>query len=166
MLIYSPERPDISIDTISVFLAGTIDMGNSINWQEVLFNQIYEKQSEVVVFNPRRKDWDSSWAQRINNPKFNEQVNWEMDYLTLCTVAAFNFEPDSQSPITMMELGNRLETSKNNPFKFNVVYCPDSFWRKGNVDILCHRYGVEVFTDKTAFFEAILNKLKLASKAA
>jgi hypothetical protein len=28
-----------------------------------------------------------------------------------------------------------------------IVYCPDKFYRKGNVDIVCEKYGMLVFND-------------------
>ena len=45
------------------------------------------------------------------------------------------FQPGTQSPITLLELGL---------FKDNnlVVCCPEGFWRKGNVDIVCEKYGI------------------------
>lgn len=39
-------------DSKSVFLAGTIDDGNSFNWQESLINRCQDL--DVVFYNPRR----------------------------------------------------------------------------------------------------------------
>ena len=41
--------------TRTVFLAGTIDNGDSTNWQEELIDMCQYKN--IVFFNPRRKDW-------------------------------------------------------------------------------------------------------------
>lgn len=49
------------------------------------------------------------------------------------------FAPNSKSPITLAELG--IACGKF-PQKV-IVCCPQMFYRKGNVDIICHRYGVK-----------------------
>jgi hypothetical protein len=38
--------------------------------------------NQILVLNPRREDWDSSWIQSIDNPQFREQVEWEIYALT------------------------------------------------------------------------------------
>ena len=49
---------------------------------------------------------------------------------------AFYFAPDSQAPVTLMELGLAARAGKA------VVCCPTGYWRKGNVDVVCARYGI------------------------
>jgi hypothetical protein len=46
--------------------------------------------------------------------------------------------------ITLFELGLFARSGKL------VVCCPDGFWRKGNVDVVCKRYGVETVGDLEA----------------
>lgn len=157
MIVYPPQR--IHTANPSVFLAGTIDMGNSIDWQQRLGEEIVQKHPNITVYNPRRLDWDNSWTQSIDHPKFNEQVTWELDHLTSSDMAVFYFANKSQSPITLMEIGNRLETSKNTSQQ-NIVFCPTTFWRKGNVDILCARYNVQVFNDEILFENHLFECLK------
>ena len=41
-----------------------------------------------------------------------------------------------QSPITLLELGLFAQTKKL------IVCCPDGFWRRGNVQVVCARYNV------------------------
>lgn len=158
MIFFPPHRTSTPA-LLSVFLAGTIDMGNSNDWQHDIGEAISKLFPNVVVFNPRRDNWDSSWEQSIENPVFLEQVAWELDHLKQANLALFHFEERSLSPITLMELGNRLETSKFRPEQHNLVYCPKLFWRKGNVDIICDRYEVEVFTEQHKFQEAALQHL-------
>lgn len=159
MILFPPHRLP-SPPSLSVFLAGTIDMGNSIDWQSEIGEAILMAFPDVVIFNPRRANWDSSWEQTIDNPVFLEQVVWELDHLKNSNLALFNFEERSLSPITLMELGNRLESSRFNSEQHNLVYCPELFWRKGNVDIICDRYEVSVFTNKDKFKEAALKYLE------
>lgn len=43
----------------TIFLAGSIEMGKAENWQDKVVRLLKDK--EVIIFNPRRDDWDSSW---------------------------------------------------------------------------------------------------------
>jgi hypothetical protein len=122
-----------------IFLAGSIDMGAAEDWQDELANEF--KSKKCVWFNPRRSDWDSSWKQGLNEKQFYEQVQWELDHLEQCDIIALYFANGSQSPISLLELGLHAKDDKV------VVYC-DDFYRKGNVDIVCQRYNIPVFTDK------------------
>lgn len=120
----------------SVFLAGSIEMNTAQNWQEVLEKLL--KDEPIIILNPRRDAWDLSWEQKISNPIFKGQVDWELDGQEKeSDVIAMYFDPDTKSPITLLELGLFAKTGKL------VVCCPDGFWRKGNVDIVCERYGIK-----------------------
>jgi hypothetical protein len=127
------------INEIQIFLAGTIDMGVSDDWQRWMAEQL--KDTNLCLFNPRRDAWDSSWKQDINNDKFREQVEWELDAMEYADLVVFYFAAGSKSPITLMELGL---TAGYHPQKC-MVCCPEGYWRKGNVDILCERYNIRTY---------------------
>ena len=134
-------KPDSEYDAIhtdtTVFLAGSIEMGVAEDWQSVVPKH-FEDKANLVFYNPRRDDWDSSWEQKESNPQFNHQVNWELDKLGKSSYIFMYFSPETKSPISLLELG--LFISKRNM----IVCCPEGFWRKGNVDIVCTRAGVRV----------------------
>jgi len=109
-------------------------MGESENWQKGLIDALGD--ADVDVLNPRREHWDSSWVQSIDNPYFLEQVSWELDALEAADIITLVFLPGTRSPISLLECGMYLRTGKL------IVCCPQGFWRKGNVDIVCRRYGV------------------------
>jgi hypothetical protein len=119
----------------TVFLAGSIEMGKAENWQETIENEL-EKFKDICIYNPRRDDWDSTWKQEITNPQFNQQVNWELDALEKSDMIVFYFSPETQSPITLLELGLFARSGKL------VVCCPQGFWRKGNVDVICEKFVI------------------------
>lgn len=124
----------------SIFLGGTIDMGNSVDWQEYTTELIIKnKGGKYNIFNPRRKDWDSSWEQKFENPNFYQQVNWELNALEQADIILLYFVSGSQSPISLLELGLHIHSGKV------VVVCEDGFWRKGNVEIVCNRYDIPMF---------------------
>ncbi|MBA7539150.1 hypothetical protein ES705_31429 [subsurface metagenome] len=117
----------------SVFLAGSIEMGKAENWQQRLSREL----QNITVLNPRRDDWDNTWIQSIDNPQFREQVEWELEALEIANIIVIYFDKTTKSPITLLELGLFAHTGKL------IVCCPNGYWRKGNVDIVCNRYGIE-----------------------
>ena len=140
-VIYPPNR--VTHPTYSIFLAGTIDMGKSTDWQQHSINTIesFDIATELTIYNPRRSDWDSSWKQEITDPQFNEQVNWELDMLEQADIILLYFQKDSLSPISMLELGLFSKHKKM------FVCCEEGFWRKGNIDIVCQRNGISTYTE-------------------
>lgn len=122
------------LDKPIVFLAGTIDMGDSVDWQKEFVEMVDDEF--LTILNPRRDDWDSSWKQEISDPQFYEQVNWELAGLEEADAIIMYLAPGSASPISLLELGLFAQRKKM------IVVCPEGFYRKGNVDIVCQRYGV------------------------
>jgi nucleoside 2-deoxyribosyltransferase-like protein len=121
-----------------VFLAGSIEMGKAENWQERVASALSDA-SNLTILNPRRDNWDSSWAQSIHNPEFRGQVEWELAAQEIADVIFMYFAPDTKAPITLLELGLFARSGKL------IVCCPDGFWRKGNVEVVCQRYGVKLY---------------------
>jgi hypothetical protein len=137
---------------LSIFLAGSIEMGRAENWQHKVTTHFNDR--EVTFFNPRRSDWDSTWKQDISNPKFKEQVEWELDALELADSIVMYFEPTTKSPISLLELGLFASSKRL------IVCCPHGFWRKGNVDIVCKRYQIKQVKDLDALIAQIELKLE------
>lgn len=137
--LIAPDRIDLARKRM-VFLAGSIEMGKAADWQADLAAAIERANPQVVVANPRRQQWDSSWAQSISNPQFREQVEWELDHLERAHLVVFYFQPGTQSPITLLELGKHLERSDAR--RSTLVCCPEGYWRKGNIEIACARKGL------------------------
>ena len=142
MITIKPETPfsEVAYYGLKVFLAGSIEMGAAENWQDAITKD-FEDYGDLIFLNPRRDSWDSSWEQSQQNPQFNYQVNWELTMLESCDIIFLYFSPGTQSPISLLELGL---FASSEPEKM-IVCCPEGFWRKGNVDITCFRYGVKTY---------------------
>jgi hypothetical protein len=138
MIEYLPPHPINLINNHkSVFLAGTIDMGNSVDWQKKVVK--HYKDTGINIYNPRRSDWDASWEQSITNAKFVQQVSWELQALEQADYIIVNFLEDSKSPVTLFELGLHVHSGK-------VLVCsPEKFYRNGNIEIICATYNVPLF---------------------
>jgi hypothetical protein len=118
-----------------VFLAGSIEMGKAVEWQTLIEKEF--EGSGINTLNPRRDDWDSSWVQDPTpGTKFHEQVTWELTGLENSDMIVFYFDPKTQSPVTLLELGKCLE---NNEDKLIFVCCSPEYFRYGNVKIMCDR---------------------------
>lgn len=137
--LYAPEYDNLARPyTKRVFLAGSIEMDVAEQWQSKVIQCFCD---DVIFYNPRRENWDSSWKQDRNNPHFWQQVVWELDHLKRADIIYMYFDPDTKSPISLLELGLHAKSKKM------IVCCPDGFWRKGNVDVVCEYYKIPVYTD-------------------
>lgn len=137
-VIYTPPREIEEEDYIKymVFLAGSIEMDKAINWQNELGMEL-EKIPNLTILNPRRAEWNSSWEQKIDNKFFKEQVDWELDGIESADMVIFYFDPNTKSPITLLELGIVSQLVLTG--KKMIICCPEGFYRKGNVDIVIDR---------------------------
>jgi hypothetical protein len=157
-------KPD-SIDQCTnnfktIFLAGTIDNGNSFDWQKDIEYSLDNLNQNIALLNPRRNNWDPSLQQRMSNQTFNEQVNWEMNNINKCDILFMNFLEDSLSPISLLELGiiYGIKTSKEIN-KQIIVIAPDKFWRKGNIEVVCNRMNVPVYSDYKDGLNALIKAI-------
>lgn len=96
---------------------------------------------------------NSSWKQEIGNEKFREQVEWELKGLEQANLIALCFTKESKAPISFLEMGLHISEGRM------IVHCPEGFYRKGNVDIVCARYGVPVLQDFEDFKREVKRRL-------
>ncbi len=121
-----------------IFLAGSIEQDTAERWQDRIIEAV--KDTDLCLLNPRRKAWDASWKQEASNPQFREQVLWELAGQNMANLIVMYFDPKTKAPITLLELG--LFHQKN-----LLVLCPEGYWRKGNVDIVCNLHSIRQATD-------------------
>ena len=107
----------------------------------------------MTILNPRRDEWDASWEQSIDNPLFRGQVEWELEGLERASVVAMYFAPATQAPITLMELGLLARSGRL------VVCCPHGFWRRGNIEVVCARYGVALKAGLPEMVQAVRSQI-------
>ena len=80
-----------------------------------------------------------------------------MDKLDECDIIFMYFSPETKSPISLLELGMHAASEKM------IVCCPDEFWRKGNVDIVCSRHNIPVYNTLEAAIGRLRTELKNCS---
>ena len=135
----------------SVFLAGYIGRDHP-TWQESLIESL--KDLPITVLNPYRSDWN--WPEDIENKDFSQQTNWELDMMKRADVIAMCFSPDPEvlAPISLLELGLHAATGKM------VVVCPKGYWKRGNVQVVCQRFGIEVLDSVQELEEGVRKRLE------
>lgn len=140
MILYTaPEEYDRweHSKTAKVFIAGTIEQGASRDWQQEVIDRLDDL--DVVVFNPRRTNWDPTWPQDASFAPFREQVEWELDRLDDSDLILLSLMEGTKSPISLLELGLHANYGKL------IVHCDPGFWRRGNVEIVCQRFNIPSF---------------------
>lgn len=142
----------VDINRVSLFLGGSIEEGKAIDWQTDITNKL-SSYTNLDIFNPRRDNWNTDTTQSINDEDFNNQVSWELTCIENCKYAILNFLPNTKSPISLLELGL---LSQSNP-KFTFVCAPDGFWRKGNIEMVCSRYGITLYTSYEELVDRLIN---------
>lgn len=148
---HTAEGKIINNNVLSIFLAGTIDMGDSEDWQhnvKLRFEEFAKKnkdkvtkESSIHLYNPRRLE---SWGNDKDEMEY--QVNWELDHLEKANIILMNLLPNSKSPISLLELGLFARSKKL------FIICPPEFYRYDNVRIMAERYKIKLYNNIDEFF--------------
>jgi len=158
IVVKPPQEPNwgdvVANRSFVIFAAGSIEQGSAEDWQTKLAADLNEYEN-VVLLNPRRDEWDSSMEQSADNPTFKAQVEWELDGISLADLVIFYFDPNTKSPITLLELG--LLAGMDGTIAPDVlVCCPPGYWRRGNVEIVCNRYKFPLLRS----YDELIGRLK------
>ena len=140
-----------------IFLAGSAATTSSTPWRTTLIHNLshhFTTPQPITILNPHRSDWDSTWVESPAFAPFAEQVSWELNAQELADIIVFYFDPDTQAPISLLELGLFVKSGKC------VVCCPESYWKWGHVALVCERWGVEVVGTLAELGEAVVRRLE------
>jgi hypothetical protein len=127
---------DFSLDAIRtdkklLFLAGSIDLELPGNWRKSLADQL---ANHFDFFDPTVTD-----HKTLTTAEWEEHIHWELAAMEKADLILMNLLPSAKSPISLVELGLHSTGSKL------IVVCPDSFYKKHYLTILCHRYSTPLF---------------------
>lgn len=137
-----------------IFLSGTIERGATTDWRQYLVRGVAHQP--VTFLNPQRDDWDSTWREDISFEPFREQVEWEMNVMDRADIIAVYFARTTEAPITLLELGLNARSGQ----KGVIVCCPEGYKKKGNVQIVCARYGIEFTESIQKMLGAVSDRVK------
>ncbi|HSD87049.1 MAG TPA: nucleoside 2-deoxyribosyltransferase domain-containing protein [Kofleriaceae bacterium] len=119
-----------------MFLAGSTELNAGTNWQTELVAIL--RSRNVMILNLHQREW-------------------EIDSLERADLIAMWFAAETVAPITLLELGLAARSDKL------VVGCPDGYWRKSNIEVVCSRFGIPLTTDWAAFVAIVCAKLELVA---
>jgi hypothetical protein len=71
----------------------------------------------------------------------------------IADIVVVYFHPATKAPISLLELGLSAKTGKA------IVFCPEGYWKRGNVQIVCKRFDIESAEDPNGLKDAIKRKL-------
>ena len=137
---YGYDNSKYTIDGIvplNLFLGGTIDNGNSLDWQKSLTDELNSCDTvhPIMIYNPRREDW----LEGDNHKEIDKQIKWELYHLERADLIVMNILGNSKSPISLLELGLFARTGKL------MVFCNPNFYRFDNVRVVCEMYNVPLY---------------------
>ena len=132
-----------------IFLAGTIDMGNSRDWQMEIYETFSGIDGRYILYNPRQENWDATRPGEMDY-----QVRWELDHLEDADMVIMYILGTSKSPISLLEMGLHAKSDKMH------VICEKDFYRYDNVRITCEYYGVPLYDDLDSFLENLTISVK------
>jgi hypothetical protein len=156
IVITAPQKEtpkELAVKQPRLFLAGTIDMGISIDWQKKAAKAL--EDLPVTLFNPRRTHWNRNWIQsaRSVHSKLKEQILWELKHMEKADIVAVWLAPKSQSPITLLEIGLHARSGKM------IIGCPYTFWRAANIYVTAARYRVPVVCNWREFIDTLRKRI-------
>ncbi|MBO8455216.1 MAG: nucleoside 2-deoxyribosyltransferase domain-containing protein [Bacteroidetes bacterium] len=129
-----------------VFLAGTIDMGNSRDWQSGMLEYFAAKDGRYLLFNPRQDSWNAEAEGEMDY-----QVNWELRHLEEADIIIMYIIGTSKSPVTLLEMGLHARSRKL------IVACEKDYYRYDNVRITCGFYGIPLYNSLDQLLEVLDN---------
>jgi hypothetical protein len=146
--IKAPNHYELGQGYATVFLAGSIENGVAEQWQERVVADLAD--SPIRFLNPRRDDWNPEWNDEEHRDKLEEQILWELEGLELADLIIAYIDPNTKSPITLLEIGIHSHSGKL------IVLCPEGFYRKVNVDVTCDFYEI----NQVDTYEELINFVK------
>jgi len=144
-----PFTPNPSMKAL--FLSGSGPTETSGDWRMAISTSL--SHLPITILNPWRDDWNSSWTEDITCDNFKQQTNWELDMMWNADVIAVYLDQDTQAPISLLELGLFASSGKV------VVCCQPGYWKRGNVQVVCERFKIELCETFDDLLRSIERKL-------
>lgn len=149
-IVKPPSLKEKTDDQISIFLGGSIEMGKAEDWQQHLTKTLANKPyaDHLMLYNPRREDWDSSWSQDPHEGPFRDQVTWELNYQAKADILVYYFCAETVSPITLLEFGIHHQDQP-------IVGLDPHYGRFGNMILTCEYLGIPFKKSWDGFVSAL-----------
>lgn len=137
---------------VSLFLAGGIT--NCPDWQQEMRELL--KDLDIVVFNPRRKDFP------IGDPDAEfEQIKWEFEFLDRADLILFWFSRGSLNPIVLFEYGKWLMNTRSSATAYKPIFVgiDPEYKRKQDVEIQTSLENMHIYSRIKYSLEDLANQI-------
>ncbi len=134
------ELSTIKLEKPSIFLAGSMAIGDRMNWRTRAINTFEKRYHLFDPTNVHHAD--------LNDSEMSKHIKWEWEALKHSDAILFNFNAESKSPISLLELGMYIRSEKI------VVVCPKEFYQSHYIETLCSEEQVPLFQS----IEEVLNR--------
>lgn len=150
--VLAPGRPSSDLNSRkSVFLAGPTYPTGEADWRETLTKALIELP--IVIYNPKRDEWDSTWVEDFSDSRWVEQVEWELGMQDKADVVVVFFHRATQTPVALLELGLCVRSGKA------IVCAQDGYSKRGTVEAVCRRYGAKFVSSEEDMRDALMERL-------
>lgn len=150
-VVNAPARPK-QAHRVSIFLAGTTSATGEPDWRATLIAGL--ASHNVTIFNPKRDDWDSTWTEDFSDPRWAEQIQWELDMQDAADVIVVFFHGVTAAPIALAELGMSTRTGKT------VACALDGYSKRGYVEAVCRKYMAPFVRSEEDLRWVVVDKLR------
>ncbi|GAB5417556.1 MAG: hypothetical protein Crog4KO_08280 [Crocinitomicaceae bacterium] len=145
-MVYTSEMPlpKKSSDKSFVFLAGSMGKDEHGTWRERIMSDLSGK---FLFLDPTCHNHASLDADGMK-----KHIQWELDAMEMADTILLHFLPESESPISLVELGLYTFTDKL------IVVCPKEFYKYNYLYVLCEKYNTPFLEDIEAAKPYLLNR--------
>ncbi|KPM43288.1 hypothetical protein AK830_g3273 [Neonectria ditissima] len=150
-VINAPARPK-QVHRVSIFLAGTTSATSEPDWRATLIASL--AGLDMTIYNPKRDDWDATWTEDFSDPRWAEQIQWELDMQDAADVIVVFFHGVTAAPIALAELGMSAGTGRT------VACALDGYCKRGYVEAVCRKYGAPFVRTEEDLRRVVVERLR------
>lgn len=152
-IVSAPGHPAPRLDgQKSVFLAGPTNPTGEPDWRETLTAALIDLP--VVIYNPKRTDWDSTWKEDFSDSRWAEQVEWELEMRRRADIVVVFFHRATLAPISLLEFGLSVHSGQA------IVCAQDGYAKRGNVEAVCRQNGTKLVNSEEDLKNVVIERLK------
>ena len=92
--------------------------------------------------------------------RFRNQVEWEIDHMKEADLVVVYLAAEGLSAVSLLELGLCAARTENGHGRV-IVCCEPGYARRGNVQVVCARYGIGLLESLDSLVEEVKSLLEL-----
>ena len=155
------QMPQMTNNSVKIYLAGTQDFSNAANdWQQKFIEGLVPltdpikgllmlKSTNFIIINPH-VPFQSPAGPTLDNPQFVQVMQWRMSMMDQADMVFCNIMNMSKSPAPVLEFGVMVTSGKL------VVRCGELHMNYPQIRLYCEKYNIPLLTGKTSVKDVLL----------